>query len=548
MKDDKIHTLRFDDDFFVRSAEKRYAEGDYLGALTLLNKREGMHAPLADAFAAYADVYEALELWQLAIDCWYRFLDTCNEADFVEGYEGLSVCFINLGDEFHSDIYYRRAYIEDGGTEEEIDAILEKTRLKQPLRLVQDDEATRETIADGLAHIKEGDLVGARELLSEVGEDENDYASAAGLSAMCTLMLGDEDGAEREIEGLIGKYPDDVQILTTYCAVLGAREKPEEAREVAKKLATLPATSTDDLYRIATALCETGLHREAFEKLTVLVERLPYDDNVLWFRAAAACHIGDEETAIESLEMLTLVYPRKAVARFYLESLRRARDGGEKVVLQYYYRLPEKEYTRIASFLLQINKDEEFGEELAATEEFAEAFRLAFDEMEGRDGKLQLLAAKVAVKNRADALIREILLDYTGDEMIKFAVLHDLICRNEENSFGVVICDVYKEVFLHELDLGNKKKDAFLDAFADVYSRYAILGEQQENKLCAAGEDLYHTLAEANAWEYFDERAALSAAIYREARLVGGETSFDEICKMFDANKRIAERILEFMM
>ncbi len=545
MKEDNISTLRFDDDFFVESAENRYDDGDYLGALTLLNKRERMHAPLADAYAAYADVYEALELWQLAIDCWYRFLDTCNEADFSEGYEGLAVCYARLGDEFRSNTYYRRAYLEVGGTEEEIADYLAKP---PKLHLVEDEEDNAETVAAGLARLKMGDLTGAKEVFSEIEAGTPCYAAAAGLSAMCTLMMGDEEGAEKEVSALLSEYPEDVQVLTTYCAVLGAREKPDEAREVAKKLSELPVHGTDDLYRVATALCETGLHREAYEKLKLLLDRLPYDDNVLWFYAVAANRVGENEQAIEALEMLTTVYPRKAVARYYLEALRLARDGGESVTLQYFYRLPEQEYSRVAAFLLQINKDTEAGEDICATSDFADAFHLAFDEMEGRDAKLQLLAAKVAEKYRADPLLREILLDYQGDEMVKLSVLHDLICRNEENSFGVVICELYKEVFLHELRIGRRRQEDFLDAFADVYARFSILGDRYENRICGAAEDLYSSLAEAGAWEYFSERAALASAIYREARLEDGETSLDDICKLFEADRRMTERILNFMM
>ena len=90
-KDDKIRQLNFDDEFLLDAAERRLQNGDYLGALTMLNKRNGMYEPSADAAAIAADVYEAMELWQRAADSWFVFLDTCNEADFSEGYEGLAV-------------------------------------------------------------------------------------------------------------------------------------------------------------------------------------------------------------------------------------------------------------------------------------------------------------------------------------------------------------------------------------------------------------------------------------------------------------------------
>lgn len=544
-------TLEFGDDFLLDSAQQRFDEGDYFGALTILNKREAKNRPLADAYVIYADIYEALELWQLAADAWFRFLDTCNEADFQEGYEGLSIAFMNLGNELQSGYYYHRAFSSDevNISLEDLDPYLNAPQL----RLVHAEgmeESNPEELARGLSLLKSGDLEGAKTVFEEIPEESVDFAAGAGLSAMCTLMSGNEDEAEKACEQLIQRYPDNVQILTTYCAVLGARDKTEEAKEIAGRLFALPVTSTDDLYRVATALCETGRDEEAYIRLSELKTRLPYEDNILWFHAVAAKKTGNLDEAIDSLETITTLNPRKAVAQWYLERLRTQRDGGEEVPMSYYYRLPEKEYCRVAAHLLAVNSaaDEREFEAIAGSEDFIESFRLAFDEMEGRDEKLQMLAAKAAVKCRADDLLRAVLLDCEGDEIVKISILHDLVCRNEENSFGAVVCNLYKEIFLHELDIGQRKRGAFLQAFADVYAKFAFPSDENEEKLCTAGEDVYKSLAESGAWQLLDERAALSAAIYREARLKHGERAFSEICKLFEANELIVQQILNYLM
>ena len=41
-RDDGIRRLDLSDEFLLDSAEKRYSTGDYMGALTMLNKRAGM--------------------------------------------------------------------------------------------------------------------------------------------------------------------------------------------------------------------------------------------------------------------------------------------------------------------------------------------------------------------------------------------------------------------------------------------------------------------------------------------------------------------------
>ena len=547
-KDDHVQKLDFSDEFLLESVDKRYQEGNYLGALTLLNKRNSMYAPSADAAALAADIYEEMELYPLAADAWFRFLDTCNEADFPEGYEGLAIAFMNMGKDFQSALYYHR-FLEDG------DALSELFK-EQPsapqLRLVRsDDEEAPEVLAEGLALLKAGEMDEARKVLAQISPLSPDYPTAAGIGSMCSLMCGDEEAAEKECLALLEKYPDNVQALTTYCAVLGARGNTEEAKKTARRLAEIPTDSTDDLYRIATALCETGLDEEAFHKLEILKNRLPYDENILYFHAVAAYRTNRLPEAIDTLERFTTVYPRKAVASYYLVRMREQLEGEEKKFnMTYYYRVPEEEYNAIASFLLAAGAAEDEYEirRLSELPQVTEFFRIAFDEMEGRDEKLQMLAAKVAVKLRADAFIREILLDYEGDDIVKLAIMHELTLRNEEESYGTVICNLYKEFFTHTLEIGRAKREEFLNAFADVYAKFAILDEENERKICVAAEDIYQSLEEAEAWELLSERAALAAAIYREARMKKGERGLKKITELFEANKLVTQEILNYMI
>ncbi len=544
--DDTVIRLDLSDEFLMESAEKRFESGDYLGALTMLNKRADMYDPSADASALYGDIYEALELYSSCADAWFRFLDTCNEADFIEGYEGLAVAFMNLGDDFQSELYYRRAYDIDLISDME-DFHPEKEKPK--LRIVHSADGEigdPDLLQKGLFYLRAGQLDKARDALSEIPPESMDYASASGLTALCMLLSGDADGAAAECEKLLEKQPDNVSALTTYCAVLGAQGNTEGAKEVGRHLATLETKSVEDLFRVATALCETGLDEEAYEKLTVLKEKLPYNDDVLWFHAVASCKTGRKEEAIASLELLTTVYPRKAVAKYYLERLR---GGDGAIPITYFYRIPDEEYKTIASFLLTANAAKpEAAEQYADIPEIENYFKLAFDNLDGRDDKIQILAAKVAVKCRCDYVVRDVLLDYTVDDIMKFAMLHDLVMRNEENSFGVVICNLYREFFTHQLEIGDYKSKQFLNAFAEVYSKYSLISEDHEEKLVAAAEDVYRVLEEAGVTDLFDEQEALSAVIFREAHMKRADRPIEKIAALFGANLKVVKEILNYLI
>ena len=547
--DDGIRRLDFSDEFLLDSAEKRYEAGDYMGTLTMLNKRAGMYRPCADASALYADVYEAFSLWIPCADAWFRFLDTCNEADFGEGYEGLSLAFANMGDALRAELYYRRSFEVSGEVPpsdlDEEDFVPEQ---RPQLRLIHSDDGTvsdPDLLRRGVLFVKLGELDKAKEVLSEIEPGSEDFPSACGLIAMCKLLTGDTAGAAEECERMLEYHPDNIHALTTYCAVLGAQDRKEEAKAVGRKLAAMDSDSAEDLYRIATALCETGLDGEAYEKLTKLKGMQPYDDSILWFHAVAALRSGRKEEAISSLETLTMVYPRRVIATLYLERLR----GDKEVTISYFYRLPEDTYKELTSFLLMADGVEpEMAERLGGDKEIENYIRLAFDQLEGRDQKLQQLAARVAVKCRCDDVVRELLLDFEGDEFIKLSMMRDLVLRNEDNSFGVVICNFYREFYTHKMEFDGRRPDQFMEAFAEVYSRYSITADDNERKLLYAAEDVNYTLVDADAEDLFAEKDALAAAIYREARLTDGEHGIETIANLFNANVHTVKEILNFLI
>ncbi len=553
-----ITKLDFSDESLLASAERRLRAGDYMGALTMLNKRNSRYDPTCDSSILAADIYEAMGLYARAADAWYHFLDTCNEADFAEGYEGLAVAFMNMGNEAQSALYYHKMLSEENEVSEEEKAEILSLFLKEepqtpPLRLVysvEGGEDCSEEVNRGIFHLKTGNLKEARKYLSQVTKGCKDYPSAVGLMAMCALMDGDGETAERECRELLEEFPDNVQALTTYCAVLSEKKDKKAAQEVAMRLYAVKTEEGDELYKIATALCETGLDEQAYEKLSVLIERAKYDRNLLWLYSVAAYKTERYRDACDALSRLTTVYPRAAVAEHYLVRIRELLDGGdEKPEMSYFYRVPEVEYTTVISFLTAMaDAPDEQLEELAALSETDEVFRIAFDEMEGRDEKLQTLAVKVAIRARADAFLREILLDYEGNDLIKFYILHGLTARNEENSFGTVICGLYKEFFVHKIQIGSRKRKAFLQAFADVYSKFALICEENESKIVCAAEEVYRVLADTEAYSLMEEREALAAVLYRESHLRRGERSLEKIADLFSAESQKVRDILDLIL
>ena len=190
----------------------------------------------------------------------------------------------------------------------------------------------------------------------------------------------------------------------------------------------------------------------------------------------------------------------------------------------------------------------EMAERLGESNDMANFIRLAFDQLQGNDQKLIQLAGKIAVKCRCDDVVRELLLDFEGNEFVKLSMMKDLVERNEDNSFGVVICNFYREFYTHKMEFDGRRPDQFMKAFAEVYSRYSITADDNERKLLYAAEDVNYTLVDADADDLFAEKEALAAVIYREARLADGEHGIETIAGLFNANVHTVKEILNFLI
>jgi len=551
-KKDDIIRLDFSDEQLMDSAEKRYEEGDYLGALTMLNKRAELYDPSADASALYADTYEALGLYSMSADAWFRFLDTCNEADFSEGYEGLGTSFMNMGEDEQADMFFRRAF--DAETEaEDFPMEFEELSEEEPpkFRLVYsadgqvDDEADEEQIRRAAVFLRNGNTQEAQKELAEISQKSTKVSTAARLSAYCSLAEGDFADAEEKCRRLVADRPDDVPAWAMYCSVLCAAKKTDELHAAGKTLASLKADSPNVLYHICSVLCDCGLYEMAYDRLCELFKETSCFADTLWLYAVCNSRLGKTDEAISALSRLTTIYPGRAYAKYVLGRLRR----GEETELTNAYTLSPALYKEITRFFLEVNGLKgDIAENYADSEDVKEYFCLAFDHYDNTDEKLVLLAAEAAVKCRCDGIVREVLLDYEVDSRMKLQMLHSLTMRNEDNSFGVVLFHIYHEYFTHKLEIDMRRHRPFLRAFANVYCKYSVLTDDNEERILNTAGDIYETLCDEGVDSYFGEEAEMTAVLIRECRFGGESRSLKEIAEKLNANLRTVKEILNYLI
>ncbi len=520
-------------------AERYYDEGDYTSALRFFRREEKRYGADSELYARIADVYENLGMYEQAIKEVYLALEFAqSEEDMIDAYEGLAVNYMNAGNEEQSAYYYNLLLNTDEqmSREEKAEIASYFARERKPsLRIAYPPEAAdfTEEMDAGSKALKDGEIDKAIQAFSAVSKGNRDYVEARQLTAVALLLDGRAEEAKTACEEALQENPNDVQTLATLAAVYMELGEPEKSHALALRLCEKPLDTTDELYKVATVCCENGLHDEAYKRFTQLEKRLPSDMKVLYFKGVAAYQSGRKEEAERTLEKLCTLLPNAVVAKYYLSALKR----GEEVEFTYFYRVPQavrEERCRMLIWLGKISAKEAY--EYGDKEEIVECLRWCFDEMDGMDQDLQYVAFIVAVKAYAEEFLRDAFLDQRLDDFMKVEALRHVFERNRDDDYGMVLCNIYRDVAVRRISIGNKKRGHYVRGYAKVASRFAPFGERSVKRLHVAAETLYRALAFNDALDLVTESDDVAAAIYLLAGLKEFGADVDNVCAHFGAN------------
>jgi tetratricopeptide (TPR) repeat protein len=492
----------------------------------MLNKNAELNGNSPESFMYFAETYDAMQIYEKSVNAWFKYLDEVEEGtDLSDAYEGLASCFMNMGQDNFAAYYYNKLLIETAddltaeNREEIIDAFLssdDKNTLKfaYPPRLADFSNE----IENGLDFMRSNEYDKAITEFSKVSEGNERHSVARNYIAMCKVISDKCEEAEEECNAILAKYPDDVQALTTLAAVKSQQKKTDESKELAYKLLTLNAQNTDEIFKIATVCCENGLHEEAYTLFCKLEEDLTYDSSVLFFKAISAYNCGKMNESLETFDTLLTIYPCAETARYYKEYVEKRVKKKEylKKPLNYFYRLPQAEQEAniqvLTVFSSLSNKNAMAFLDAANIED---CIIWCYDEGESKGiYELELLGGICAVKGHLDGILHDILLKGDVSDGIKMELIGAITERNEADSFGVVICNMYKKMTVLPIEIGKLKKKSFIKAYALLVSRFGILDENYIYLLNSATVKLYYNLEKEEKLNEVKHVNSLCAAIY----------------------------------
>lgn len=520
-------------------------EHDYIGALKMLNKNADLNGNDYYSHMLYAEIFDDCELYEKSINSWFKYIDCFLETDVADAYEGLAVAYMNLGNEHFSAYYYNKLLMDADELDAEARGEIMSTflsRERNPLKFVYPPKIAdcSEIISNGIDLMKDGDYDKAIEEFDKVEEGNDSYLSARNYVAMCNIICDKCDEAEQECLNILKTHPDSVQALTTLAAVRTEQKRSQESRELAKRLLALNVTKGDDIYKIATVCCENKMHEEAYGLFCKLEDELNYDSSVLFFKAVSAFNSGKYDESFSAFDKLLTIYPDAVTARFHYDAARKAAESGQAEELSYFYRLPQSERESSLKILAAFAKltDAE-AKKFLKVADITDCILWCFDESEGGDnGELQFLASLCAVKAKLDGIVSDILLNAFLSDGLKVKTLTLIGERNEANSFGVVVCHLYKRVDFRALNIGRVKRRNFVAAYSRLTAHFAIIDNSYGEQFAKTAENLYEKLSGEERLNAANDVDALTAAIYYSSGISEKLVTRENLSGFFDTTDK----------
>lgn len=549
----KIKKIDFSKDRFLSVAEGLVDEHEYIRALKMLKKHEEMNGSDKDTAMLYAEIFDDMCLYEKCIHNWFKYLylnggDTLNE-DRSYAYEGLASAYMNLGNDEMSSYYYKELLYQSKVFTEEMEESVMRTlsREKEPLKFVYPPKIAdyTEVINEGITLMKKGECEKAIEVLSGIEEENEDYIPARNYIAMCYLLSDKGELAEEECRLILELEPENVNALTTLSASLNELGRKEESLECAKKLINLKMTSPEDIYKAATVCCENHMHAEAYELFGKLDDfEINYESSIIFFKAVSAYNCGKTEESFNEFEKYLLIYPDSVAAKYYYDLAKKMHESGEKKELEYFYRLPDMEKTKmlaVLSFFATEKDSEAFIKE--HKEEIEKAVNWALDLNEITNSEIQILGAACAIKLNAEEYVQDILLNPSIDWSVKSHMLAFLAERNVTATYGVVDHDVLSRADLYELKIGRTKKKYFLTAYARIAARFATIKSSNGLMIAQSAERVYEKLKTSGNLELAKDVDALSVVVFSCAELAEPKIDETELAKAFKIDKKRLDKI-----
>lgn len=139
------------------------------------------------------------------------------------------------------------------------------------------------------------------------------------------------------------------------------KDNEAEKERLVGKILFLGAEEAEDLYKVATTLCELGYHQEARNYLYKLLRMEPYNKKILHYLAVSHYKTEGYKDAIEYWGRIEKIDHLNFIVPYYINLAGNAMREGAKDNISYYYQVPYKEMVRRIEIINSLHNDFQYG-------------------------------------------------------------------------------------------------------------------------------------------------------------------------------------------
>lgn len=503
-------------------AIKRRENGDYLGALNLLNALNGASALLPVRYKEIAKIYMDLSLIRFALDYWFKFLSVAPKCDRAEAYNGIAACYFHIGDLHLAGFYYEKFMNEAEEKDydyldERIDyytAITEKEEpsyeIIHPLEKAPSDKLIK--AADKAFYDQQTEQ--ALNYLKAIPKKDENYLSARLRLIGFEVIKGNFEKAKNYANGLISDFPNDSLPLINKLVLLAdfaSSCDKKEADDLVDEIKKLDVQDFQELYKATTSCIDLNKDEDALYFGEKALAAQPYSLAANFAVGAVLYNLGDYK---EAEKRITVAYQlsNSSVAKYYIKACRNPEIlKGARIGYDMLY--PDdvaKKFTK---------KAYEYGGRIPKiTARNGEIFKDVCDWVFSFPNDLQedLAVSLLRSDDPSHAkYVKEKLLESAVIDEVKISVLEELTLMEEKGYLCFTCGGNYFKVKLSPLtDISLESQGAIVKyAHALAVAKTAILFKSGQKKLTETAYWVYEKLKKNGNLGKIKDENALAVAI-----------------------------------
>jgi hypothetical protein len=123
-------------------------------------------------------------------------------------------------------------------------------------------------------------------------------------------------------------------------------------------------------------------------------------------------------------------------------------------------------------------------------------------------------------------------------------IIGEITQQNKGENYGVVVCNLYRKLFIPKLAIGKTKRKVFLTAYSILVSRFAMLNADYVFLIHSSATTLYNDFADSQRLGECTDYASLAAAIYHFSGIKESGLNNEDICTFFGANPEKYKKLI----